>query len=456
MAALLIASTVSITGDSFTRLAAPWFVLATTGSAAKTGLAAFAATLPSVLSAAVGGPLVDRLGLRRSSVLTDIGCSLAIGLVPTLYLAHALSFPALLVAIACASLLHSPGDTAREVLVPPLARTAGITLTRAAGMVDGANRTARMAGFSLAGALVALLGATPVLYLDAASFAVSATLIGLLVPAGLSDVSRPPAAPAAAGAAGAAEQAPGETAVGQAAASQTASQAAVGGKNRCPPRYLVDLSDGLRFLWRTRVLRAVSLMVLVTNGLDQAYTAVLLPVFERTQGHGASSVGLILGATSLGQVVGAFGFSAIGHHLPRKTAYTIAFMLIGAPKFLLITAGLPLWTLATVLSLLATPAGMLNPLLATLLYDRVPAALRTRVFGAFTASVLAAIPLGGLAAGYVAGALHGRWPLWLFGFCYLLTTLAPLVVPAFRDMRTQERGPAEALARSTPASATTS
>lgn len=442
MVALLIASTVSITGDSFTRLAAPWFVLATTGSAAKTGLAAFAATLPSVISAAVGGPAVDRLGLRRSSVLTDVGCSLAIGLVPTLYLAHALSFPALLVAIAAASLLHSPGDTAREVLVPPLARTAGITLTRAAGMVDGANRTARMAGFSLAGALVALLGATPVLYLDAASFAVSATLIGLLVPAGLAETGSQPAA---------ARQERGKPRPRPRRSAGKADRPV-----RTCPRYLVDLTDGLRFLWRTRVLRAVSLMVLVTNGLDQAYTAVLLPVYERAQGHGASSVGLILGATSLGQVVGAFAFSAIGHHLPRRAAYTIAFMLIGAPKLLLVTAGLPLWALAMVLSLLATPAGMLNPLLATLLYDRVPPALRTRVFGAFTASVLAAIPFGGLAAGYVAGALHGRFPLWLFGFCYLLTTLAPLVVPAFKEMRAQQREPVEPLARSTPASATTS
>ncbi len=395
--ALLAAAVVSITGDSFTRIAAPWFVLATTGSAAKTGLAAFAAGLPSVVSAAIGGPLVDRLGLRRASVLTDVGCAVAIGLVPTLYLAGVLTFPGFLVAIAVASLLHSPGDTAREVLVPPLAEAARMPLTRAASAVDGVNRTARMVGLSLAGALVALLGAAPVLFLDAASFLVSAALVGLFVPA-------PRVGPP---------------------------RARASGQGRA---YLGDIADGLRFLWRERALRAVSLMVLVTNGLDQAFTGVLLPVYARTHGHSAASVAMVLGAGSLGQTVGAVAFGAIGHRLPRRATYTIAFMLVGAPKFVLVTAGLPLWALAGTLAVCAVPAGSLNPLIATVQYERVPPALRSRVFGACTACVLAAIPVGGLAAGYAAGGLDSASALLLFGGCYLLTTLTPLLAPAFRGL----------------------
>jgi hypothetical protein len=43
---LLAAQGVSLVGSRMTMLALPWFTLATTGSAAKTGMVAFAETLP--------------------------------------------------------------------------------------------------------------------------------------------------------------------------------------------------------------------------------------------------------------------------------------------------------------------------------------------------------------------------------------------------------------------------
>lgn len=53
--AMLAADAVSITGNMLTLVAVPWFVLQTTGSAAKTGLTAFFTTLPVILSASLGG-----------------------------------------------------------------------------------------------------------------------------------------------------------------------------------------------------------------------------------------------------------------------------------------------------------------------------------------------------------------------------------------------------------------
>src|SRR5262245_55601002 len=69
---LLAASAVSITGNVFTMLAVPWFVLETTGSAARPGVAAAVSTLPIVISAAFAGTVVDHVGLRRASVISDV------------------------------------------------------------------------------------------------------------------------------------------------------------------------------------------------------------------------------------------------------------------------------------------------------------------------------------------------------------------------------------------------
>ena len=69
--ALLTANSISLLGSQFTVVALPWFVLQTTGSAAKTGLTGFAVALPYFLVGIFGGALVDRFGYRNTSVLAD-------------------------------------------------------------------------------------------------------------------------------------------------------------------------------------------------------------------------------------------------------------------------------------------------------------------------------------------------------------------------------------------------
>ena len=70
--ALLVANAISIVGNQLTALAIPWFVLLTTGSAARTGLVAAWGTAATVAASFLGGVLVDRLGLKRTSVVTDL------------------------------------------------------------------------------------------------------------------------------------------------------------------------------------------------------------------------------------------------------------------------------------------------------------------------------------------------------------------------------------------------
>jgi MFS family permease len=72
--ALLVAITISTLGTQFTVIAVPWFVLQTTGSAARTGITGFVSLLPVIIAGFLGGALVNRLGFKRSSVLSDVAC----------------------------------------------------------------------------------------------------------------------------------------------------------------------------------------------------------------------------------------------------------------------------------------------------------------------------------------------------------------------------------------------
>ena len=52
---LFAANAISLTGNVFTTIAVPWFVLQTTGSAAQTGITGFFTILPVVIAGFLGG-----------------------------------------------------------------------------------------------------------------------------------------------------------------------------------------------------------------------------------------------------------------------------------------------------------------------------------------------------------------------------------------------------------------
>lgn len=106
LVALLGANAISQVGTMVTAVALPWYVLITTGSAARTGLSGFVSLLPLILAGVLGGPLVDRLGARRVSVGSDLLCGCAVGLIPLLSHTMGLPFWALLALIFAAGLFE--------------------------------------------------------------------------------------------------------------------------------------------------------------------------------------------------------------------------------------------------------------------------------------------------------------------------------------------------------------
>jgi len=82
---LLAANSISQIGNQFSLLAIPWFVLATTGSASQTGITVAVGVVPMILVGIFGGAIVDRLGYKTSSPVSDILSGLSVLLIPFLY-----------------------------------------------------------------------------------------------------------------------------------------------------------------------------------------------------------------------------------------------------------------------------------------------------------------------------------------------------------------------------------
>ncbi len=75
-----------------------------------------------------------------------------------------------------------------------------------------------------------------------------------------------------------------------------------------------------------------------------------------------------------------------------------------------------------------------NPLIDTVLQERVPVEMRARVFGTASAGVLVGIPLGTLASGYLVAWVGLQLTLAIMGALYLVTALSLLIHPAMRQI----------------------
>jgi MFS family permease len=394
--ALLGANAISMVGNVLAMIAIPWFVLQTTASASKTGLTAFFTALPAILAAFFGGTIVDRLGYKRTSIISDIASAITVALVPLLYFTTGLAFWQLLALVFLGALLDAPGSTARLSLLPDVTGLAGMTLERANSAAQAIQRGSQLLGAPLAGLLIALLGTSNVLWVNAASFAVSALMIATMVPAA--------------------------HAVKGAAATEG---------------YLNELKKGLQFIRRDRLILTIVMTVMMTNFLDAPIFSVIMPVYVKQSFGSAVGLGLMLAAFGGGALLGTIIFGAIGHRMPRRATFIGAFIIVGLQFWILTTLpGLPVAML--VLATMGVTSGPLNPIILTVTQERIPADMRGRVFGTLTAGAYLAVPLGMVLAGYLLDWIGIRATLLAQAACYFVITFSLLFNPALREMNRTE------------------
>lgn len=390
--ALFGATTISMLGSVLTLIAVPWFVLVTTKSATEVGLTAFCETLSIILAGFFAGTLVDRLGYKRTSISTDIASGIAVALVPLLYYTIGLAFWQLLVLVFLSSFFETPGSSARSALLPDVASRAGMPLEQANAFLQAIQRGTRLFGAPLAGVLIAILGTSRLLWIDAATFLMSAVIIALAFP-------RSSGAPA---------QEP-------------------------PRRYVTELKEGLQFILHDRLLFAIMVTVMITNFLDAPFLSVIMPVYMRNRFSNAVDFGLAFAAFGGGSLVGAVLYSLIGHRLPRRSTFLGAFLLTGLPFWLLALFPSLVLSLGAIV-FLGVASAPLNPIINTVNQERVPAGMRGRVFGTAVAGSQLSVPLGTVLAGYLLDLIGLHAVLVTLAICYLIVTSSSFLNPALRAM----------------------
>jgi MFS family permease len=383
---LFAGQAISALGDRLVPVSLAFAVLDATGSVTDLGIVLGAQTVALVLFVLFGGVWADRLPRQRVMLGSDAVRCLAQGASAALLLsgsAHVWQLAGLQALYGAAEGFFGPAATA---LVPQT--VAADDLQQANALLGLSANAAAILGPALAGVVVATLGPGWALAGDAATFLVSAVLLGLMRVEPLLAVARVSA--------------------------------------------LSELRAGWR-AFRSRTWLWVTVLYF-TLFLALAYSPlqVLGPQVARSSLGGAGAWAAISTALGVGAAAGGvLGLRWRPRH-PLRAAF-VAFLIAGPALFALLAAHAPL-ALIIVTALVDGASGTLfNAFWFTALQREVPAAELSRVSSWDYLGSLALQPLGLAASGPVAAAVGVSSTLYGAGALFLALLLAVLAVPAVRN-----------------------
>ena len=347
---MVTADVVSTFGTEMTAVALPWFVLVTTGSAARMAGVMAAEFLGAAAFGIPAGRVAQLLGPRRALLAADAFRGPLLLLIPVLHWVGALSYVTLLMVGIVVGACFPAYNSAQRMVIASVSGDDELRLTRLGGILGAVNETASFLGPATGGVLVALVGAPWVLVIDAATYAMSFAVIAGLVP-------RPP--------------------VDQADITTGA-------------------SAGVRYLWRSRPLRRQVAAVMV---VEMAFTALMasLPVAARHRYHGGAALaGAFLASYGAGSVVGGLMSARVRKIGSRRLGTSVVVM---AALAWILVPRVPAWAVAVVVAGFGVCNGIYFPRLFAALTLGPPQQLRAPVMTAAQTVMSTTGPLGFVAAG---------------------------------------------------------
>jgi predicted MFS family arabinose efflux permease len=381
MLALIAAEVVSSFGSLMTVVALPWFVLTTTGSPGRMGVVLAAEAAPLALLGIPTARVAGRLGARRTLLLCDALWVPVVAAIPLLHSAGALSFPLLLALAFLAGIPWAAHYGSQGALLPEILGEDTAHLARANAVFQTLSRLTYFLGPAVAGLLLAAVGASTVLLIDAATFAISFVLVAALV-------------------------------TPDAVSSEPVHRARPGVKG------------GLRFIRSDAVLRPITLAQVLSQAAFMGMIAAVPVLAFAAYDRNAKLAGALLGAWGAGAMVGGLLAFRLVESRTALRLGALAWSLQAMPLWLLVISPRPV-VAVTALAISGVGNGLRVPPIVGVTTSRIPQRVRTETLTVSSAVVLS----GGFVALSLAGpALETFGPEAVFGAVAAVQTLAAALV----------------------------
>jgi MFS family permease len=376
----IIGSAISDTGTWMQVMAQGYVMSTLTNKAIMLGMANLAAGLPMLLLTMAGGSAADRFDKRKILLATQylqIALAISIGLLimsGKIEIWHILAFAVVL------GISNSFEMPTLNAFVPELVTRDEI---QSAIAVDRAVfHGSRVVGPSLAGIFISAWGAASAFFCNALSFVALIIALFMIPPR-----SR-----------GTAEE---------------------------EQKRASGIKEGFRYVAKDKPSLAMIAFIAATTVLIFPIITVMMPLYVRlVLGLGADRLGLLMGASAVGSVIGAIFLISIPHH--KRVPFMMVnvgivacaiFGLSRAPSFSFATGLLVLNSLG-----LAMNFGLAN----TIVQERAPDYLRGRVSAVFMLSFVGLMPVAGLGITGLSDLIGMRTALAIAAVCYAVIALIVL------------------------------
>ncbi len=164
--------TTSQIGEGLNKVALLWFVYELTGSVMKMTMVGLLQTIPPLLFGPLIGVYLDRLPKKSVMIWVDLLRALLTFLIPALYAMEMLSIEGLYGLIFLTSVVSTVFGPALVSAVPLLVRPS--ELMSANALIQGTNNIGMLLGPAISGVMIALINAENVLFVNSATFLLSA------------------------------------------------------------------------------------------------------------------------------------------------------------------------------------------------------------------------------------------------------------------------------------------
>jgi MFS family permease len=345
---------ISTVGTRISSLAYPLLVLAVTGSPAQAGLVGFAQTLPFLVWYLPAGALVDRWNRKWVMLVADAGRAAALGSVAGALVLDRLTLAQLVIVAFVEGTLFVFFQLAEGAALPHVVARAQLPAAVAQNQVR--DQGAELAGRPLGGLLFGISHLLPFL-VDAISYLVGFVSLMLVRPR-------------------------------------------LQQRRDGPRRHLLaEVAEGIRWLWRQRLLR---LLVVLAGISNFAFNALPLALIVRAQQLGAapSAIGLMFGAVGVGALLGALAAPGLLRWIPARVVLIGSLWLWAAQTAVL--AALPnVVAIGAVLCAGAMAGPAFNVIAASYRYALAPDRIQARTISVLRLVAWGTIPLASLAAGFL-------------------------------------------------------
>lgn len=396
---LLLGRMVSDTGTSMQMVIIPLYIIDTGGSAATIGLFSFIALAPTLLVYPFAGVLGDRLNRKKIMVVTDFASAGVILVLAVAGYLDKMSLVLLLLVQVVVSLLNGLFDPATKGMLPQLVEAE--ELTRANSTVAALRTLSALLGPVIGTALYASLGITVLFFINRVSFLLSAGSEMLIR---YTHIRRD--------------------------------------TNKGAAGIIMDLSEGIRFVFENQAIRKLCTYFLVTYALIQPIFTVVLPLFFRTQlkysdmQYGYLQVFIVAGALLGSILVGLLFRKEKNVSQPLEVgcimlmAMMLAFSVMMFPRILYFLGNGTMGyfaTLSIVLCLLSVALMFVHIPVQTFIQKNTPDCYMSRVFSIVGMITKGGIPLGALVYGFILNNIKMHWTIFSATLLMMLVSVVFLI-----------------------------